>query len=73
VSGPPQAAARAAGNAMSQLVGGSFRGTPSPGLPSLFPCPPGFVQIGASWSALSATPSALTLKAREGKEKIEWF
>ena len=73
VSRPPQAASRGAGNAMSQQVAGSPRAAAAKGAAELFPCPPGFVQIGASWSALSATPSALSLKAREGKEKIEWF
>lgn len=35
--------------------------------------PPGFVEIGASWSALSANPAPLTLRAEEEKERLQWF
>jgi len=58
---------------MARQVAWSPRAASSMVDAALFPCPPGFVQIGAAWSALSANPSALSLKAREGKEKVEWF
>ncbi|HEV2845146.1 MAG TPA: hypothetical protein VG477_09900, partial [Thermoanaerobaculia bacterium] len=41
--------------------------------PALIPCPPGFVQMSASWSALSATPSPLAIRVEAEKEKSEWF
>jgi len=72
VGAPPQAAARLAANSMAQQVAVRAPNTSaSPG--SLFPCPPGFVQINAVWSALSATPAALSLRAEAAKEKVQWF
>jgi hypothetical protein len=73
VGGPPQAAARATDNAMARQVSWSPRSASSTVNASLFPCLPGFTLIGASWSALSATPSPLSLRAKDGKEKDEWF
>jgi hypothetical protein len=35
--------------------------------------PPGYTEVQAAWSALSATPSPLALKVESGKEKSEWF
>ncbi len=64
VGPPPQAAARAADNAMARQVASSPGAALSVVNTSLFPCPPGFVQIFAAWSALSATPSALLLRAQ---------
>lgn len=72
VGAPPQAAARLAANTMAQQVAVWTPNTSaSPG--NLFPCPPGFVQINAVWSALSATPAALSLRAEAAKEKVQWF
>lgn len=73
VGGPPQAAARATDNVMARQVSWSPRPASATLNASLFPCPPGFTQIGASWSALSATPSPLSLRAKDGKEKVQWF
>lgn len=73
VGGPPQAAARATDNAMARQVSWAPRAASSTVNASLFPCPPGFLQISASWSALSANPSPLALRAKDGKEKVEWF
>ena len=73
VAGPPQAAARATDNAMARQVSWAPRSSSSTLNASLFPCPPGFLQIGASWSALSANPSPLSLRAKDEKEKVQWF
>ncbi len=73
VGAPPQAAARAADNAMARQVSWAPRASSGTVNASLFPVPPGFLQISASWSALSATPSPLSLRAKDGKEKVQWF
>ena len=73
VGGPPQAAARVTENAMARQVSWAPRAASSTVNASLFPCPPGFIQIGASWSALSANPAPLSLRAKDGKEKVQWF
>jgi hypothetical protein len=73
VAPPPQAAARQAANAMAQQVGDRAPGAAASANAALFPCPPGFVQVGAAWSALSATPLPLSLRAKAGKEKVPWF
>lgn len=74
ISPPPQAAARSKDNAMARQVSWSPRASSASTQASLLVCPPGFVQVGAAWSALSATPSALSLKTREDrKENDEWF
>ena len=73
---PPQVAARSMENVMARQVAWSPRASVASGgagNASLLACPPGFVQVGASWSALSATPSALSVKARNRKESSEWF
>lgn len=38
-----------------------------------FPHPPGYREVTASWSALSATPQPLEIRAREGEEDQPWF
>src|SRR5215203_263347 len=68
VAPPPQAAQRQTANFMAQQVAWAPRAAAATASPSLFPCPPGFVQVGAAWSALSANPSALALRAKDGKE-----
>ena len=40
---------------------------------SLFPLPPGFCQLHASWSALSPTPGPLAIRIKNDKEDLEWF
>ena len=72
VAPPPQPAARLTDNAMARQVA-SLRTASAVADVSLFPCPPGFVQVGAAWSALSATPLPLSLRVKEGKEKVQWF
>ncbi len=37
-----------------------------------FPGPPGFLQMQAAWSALSATPGPLAIRV-QGDEEMEWF
>jgi len=73
VAPPPRIAARQAANAMAQQVAWSPRSGPPLAGAELFPCPPGFVGISAAWSALSANPSALSLRAKNEKEKVQWF
>src|SRR6185295_15258774 len=73
VGSPPQTAVRQAANAMAQQVAWAPGAAATPANATLFPCPPGFVQVGAAWSALSANPSALSLRTEAGKEKVEWF
>ena len=77
---PPRVAARSMANVMARQVAWSPRAVSASNAggvgasnASLLACPPGFVQVGASWSALSATPSALSVKARNRKENPEWF
>jgi hypothetical protein len=41
--------------------------------PLLFPLPPGFHEVGAAWSALSATPAPLSIHIKTQKEDTEWF
>jgi hypothetical protein len=38
-----------------------------------FPHPPGYREVTASWSALSAAPQPLEIRAREGEEDQPWF
>jgi hypothetical protein len=73
VGPPPRAAARAKDNAMARQVAQAPRTAPAAADAALFPCPPGFIQVGAAWSALSATPLPLSLRARKAKEKLQWF
>jgi len=41
--------------------------------PMLFPLPPGFQEVGAAWSALSAKPAPLSIRIKLQKEDSEWF
>ncbi|HYG63501.1 MAG TPA: hypothetical protein VEL74_13040 [Thermoanaerobaculia bacterium] len=46
----------------------------SPSAPAaLFESPPGFVVVPATWSALSAAPSALVLHVESRKVRQPWF
>jgi len=40
---------------------------------AFFASPPGFSEIRAAWSALSAAPAPLVLRAEVEKEKPQWF
>jgi hypothetical protein len=40
---------------------------------AFFVPPPGFFEIRAGWSALSATPAPLVLRAEVEKERPQWF
>ena len=79
VAAPPSAVDRAArknaalsSNAIAKQVltgpGGSGAAAPE-----LFPRPPGFAEITAVWSALSAPPAPLAIRLKSDKEVSEWF
>jgi hypothetical protein len=40
---------------------------------AFFAPPPGFSEIRAAWSALSATPAPLVLRTEVEKERPQWF
>ncbi|MFL6260728.1 MAG: hypothetical protein ACJ76Y_13530 [Thermoanaerobaculia bacterium] len=77
VNPPPGAAARKPVSNLGQQANVQINsGQPSAspaGAPSLFPVPPGFGVMQAAWSALSATPAPLAVRAETEKEKREWF
>jgi hypothetical protein len=78
VSFPPGTAVRkpVAGMArqVDAQVNSSLRSASGPAsAPAFFPRPPGFSEIDAAWSALSATPAPLTLRAEVEKERPQWF
>ncbi len=73
VAPPPQSAVRSTENSMARQVAWSPQAGSTALRSSLLAAPPGFIQVGASWSALSATPSALAFKARQEKEISQWF
>jgi hypothetical protein len=59
--------------AQQALSQGSVAAARSPEASLLFPRPPGFDQIQAVWSALSATPGPLAVRIQSEKEDLEWF
>jgi hypothetical protein len=80
VGAPPRATPRRADNSLAQRVNSQQSAYTGPGTDAalgsptwFFDRPPGFAEIGASWSALSATPSPLALKVESQKERKEWF
>ncbi len=78
VSFPPGTAVRKAVAGMARQVdaqvNSSLRSASAPAAaPAFFPRPPGFSEIDAAWSALSATPAPLTLRAEVEKERPQWF
>ncbi|MFL6236163.1 MAG: hypothetical protein ACJ76N_23730 [Thermoanaerobaculia bacterium] len=77
VNPPPGTAARKPVSNLGQQANVQINsGQPSAspaGAPSLFPVPPGFGVMQAAWSALSATPAPLAVRAETEKEKREWF
>jgi hypothetical protein len=79
VGAPPQAVQRKVENALALRVNSQQSSYTGPGSrlgePQtwFFFRPPGYLELGASWSALSASPSPVALKVEAGKEKSEWF
>lgn len=77
VSPPPDLAARQPVSGLSRQANVQINSYPGPmaqaGAPSFFPVPPGFGVVQAAWSALSATPPPLAVRAETEKEKREWF
>ncbi len=78
ISLPPTTAARKAVGGMARQVNAQMSSVlPNSPLPAsvaaFFAAPPGFSEIHASWSALSATPAPLVLRAEVEKEKPQWF
>ena len=78
VSGPPGTVARKAVAGMARQVDAQVNSSlPYSPLPAsvaaFFASPPGFFEIRASWSALSATPAPLVLRAEVEKERPQWF
>jgi hypothetical protein len=78
ISPPPVTASRepAAGMArqVDAQVNAALRSTPeTAAAPALFSVPPGFTEIAAAWSALSATPTPLALRTEVEKERPQWF
>ncbi len=77
VSPPPETAARKPVSDLSRQANVQINAYQGPGpqaaAPSFFPVPPGFDTVQAAWSALSATPPPLGVRAEREKEKREWF
>ncbi|MBW8874108.1 MAG: hypothetical protein JF614_04030 [Acidobacteria bacterium] len=78
ISAPPGTAPRkpAAGMArqVDAQVNSALRSSPAPAaVTAFFAIPPGFTEIRAAWSALSATPAPLALRAEVEKERPQWF
>jgi hypothetical protein len=78
ISLPPTTAARKAIAGMAKQVDAQVNSSlPYSPLPAsvaaFFVPPPGFFEIRASWSALSAAPAPLVLRAEAEKERPQWF
>jgi hypothetical protein len=77
VSPPPGVVARKPVSDLSRQANvqmSAYQGPTAPAaVPALFPVPPGFGVVQAAWSALSATPAPLAIRAETEKEKREWF
>ncbi|MFL6197259.1 MAG: hypothetical protein ACJ75H_23935 [Thermoanaerobaculia bacterium] len=76
VSPPPGAGPRRALSKISEQVNQRMTaGLKDSGVAaaSLFPVPPGFAEMGAAWSALSANPTPLALRVEARKERPQWF
>ncbi|HEX4961110.1 MAG TPA: hypothetical protein VF173_09765 [Thermoanaerobaculia bacterium] len=78
ISAPPGTAPRkpVAGMAkqVDAQVNSSLPYSPAPSsVAAFFVPPPGFSEIRAGWSALSATPAPLVLRAEAEKERPQWF
>jgi hypothetical protein len=74
IAGPPQGAPRstAASNALIAQVQANVSGPAGP-LPGTFLVPPGYQEITAAWSALSANPGPLVLRSESAKEATPWM
>lgn len=74
IQGPPQGAPRATTNvnALAAQMQSNTAGPGSP-LPGTFLVPPGFQEITAAWSALSANPGPLVLHFESAKEANPWM
>ncbi|MEM6796177.1 MAG: hypothetical protein AAF725_19545 [Acidobacteriota bacterium] len=79
VEAPPSAAAlpSASSGAQANFIAAQIASRPhSTGVadpPGLFPLPPGYREIEASWSALSAAPAPLALEILPAREDDSWF
>jgi hypothetical protein len=78
ISLPPGTAARKAAAGMARQVDAQVNSSvayvPLPAsAAAFFASPPGFSEIRAAWSALSAAPAPLVLRAEVEKEKPQWF
>ena len=74
IQGPPQGAPRAASNfnSLAAQMQSNTAGIESP-LPGTFLVPPGYQEITAAWSALSANPGPLVLRFESAKEANPWM
>lgn len=77
IQGPPQGAPRSAVNTANSLAVQMQSNVAGPGsagpLPGTFLVPPGYQEITASWSALSASPGPLVLRFESAKEAAPWM
>jgi hypothetical protein len=74
VAPPSQRAVRETTNQIAQQLNTAFvPALVSPGAWAFFSQPPGFAQVQAAWSALSATPAPLAIRVESAREKVEWF
>jgi hypothetical protein len=78
ISAPPGAVARKPVAGMARQVDAQVNSylanSPLPSaVAAFFAPPPGFSEIRAAWSALSATPAPLVLRAEVEKERPQWF
>lgn len=78
ISLPPGAVARKPVAGMARQVDAQVNSyqanSPLPSaVAGFFASPPGFSEIRAGWSALSATPAPLVLRAEVEKERPQWF
>ncbi|HBL28257.1 MAG TPA: hypothetical protein DD490_15590 [Acidobacteria bacterium] len=76
IQGPPQGTAGGAvtANALAAQMKGASKGPGAGGTPlGMFLIPPGYVEITAAWSALSANPGPLVLRVETVKEAAPWL
>ncbi len=75
IQGPPTGAPRSAisnSNALAAQMRSNVAGFESP-LPGTFLVPPGYQEVTAAWSALSASPGPLVLRFESAKEATPWM
>jgi hypothetical protein len=76
IQGPPQGAPRTAAKAANSLavqMQSNVAGAGAGQAPGTFLVPPGFQEISAAWSALSASPGPLVLRFEMVKEANPWM